>query len=206
MPNLTLKNARSIDAYVVGSVLTFYGVAWFLVQLGTQIKRGNQMPFSTHSTGYWLAGLCAAGGVLTCLAVLRGMPDPTACKVRRITAYLIGSVLICVGAMGFLIELGKGMPSSRNFIGYVDAVVLVAFGVLACIAVRLHYGGGYWSLLGLLLVVAGTLRIVAILQAEIRGSHWIIPAASYSTATSLCAVGLYCLSWGHLRRHRPKKN
>src|SRR6266446_4930943 len=124
MPNSTLKNARCITAYVVGSGLTFFGVMWFLVQLGTQIQLGTQMPFSTHFSGYMLAVLFAAGGVLTCLAVLRRIPDSTVRKVRRITAYGFGSLLFCVGVMGFLIELGKGVPSSRNFAGYLLAVVL----------------------------------------------------------------------------------
>jgi len=201
MPNSTLKNSRCITAYIVGSVLTFFGVMWFLVQLGTQIKRGNQMPFSTHFPGYALAVLFAASGVLTCLAVLRGMPDSMVRKVRRITAYVFGSGLFCFGALGFLIQLGEGMPSSTHFAGYVLAVVLVACGVLTCIAVRLHYGGGLWSLLGLLSVAAGALRLVSIWQAEIQGRHLNSPVVSYSTIATLCGVGFYCLSWGHIRRH-----
>lgn len=206
MPHSTLKNARCITAYVVGSVLTFFGVMWFLVQLGTQIQRGARMPFSTHFSGYAFAVLFAAGGVLTCLAVLRGKPDSTVRKVRRITAYVFGSVLFCLGVMGFLIELGKGMPSSTHFSGYVVAVALVACGVLTCIAVRLHYGGGLWSLLGLLLLAAGTVRIAFTWQLEIRGRHLISPAVSNSTTAALCGAGFYCLSWGHFRRHREKRN
>lgn len=163
------------------------------------------MPFSTNFSGYALAVLFAAGGVLTCLAVLRGMPDATVRKVMRITAYVVGSVLFCLGVLGFLTELGKGMPSSTHFSGYVLAVVLVACGVLTCIAARLHYGGGLWSLLGLLLVAVGTCNLVSIWQAEIQGRHLISPVVSYSTIAALCGVGFYCLCWGHIRRHGEKK-
>ena len=163
------------------------------------------MPFSTHFYGYALAVLFAASGVLTCLAVLRGMPDSTVRKVRRITAYLIGSVLFCLGVLGFLTELGNGMPSSTHFAGYVLAVVLGACGVFICIAVWLDYGGGLWSLLGLLLVASGTFRLVSIWQAEIQGRHLISPVVSYSTIAALCGVGFFCLSWGHIRRHGQRR-
>ena len=207
MPNSTLKNASCITAYVVGSVLTFFGVMWFLVQIGTQIQRGTQMPFLTHFSRYALTVLFAAGGVITCMAVLREMPVSTGRKVRRMTAYLFGSVLFCLGVMGLLIELGKGMPSSKNFAGYVIAAVLVACGALTCIAVRLHYGGGLWSLLGLLFVAAGTVRLVSSTwQMELQGRHLISPDVPYATTAALCGVGFYCLCWGHFRRRREKKN
>ena len=162
------------------------------------------MSFSTHFFDYALAVLFAAGGVLTCLAALRGMPNSTARKVRRVTAYVFGSVLICLGVMGFLTEVGKGMPSSRHFAGYVLAVALVACGVLTCVAVRLHYGGGLWSLLGLLLAAAGSVRLVFVWQAALQGRYLGSPVVFDSTAGALCAVGFYCLSWGHLRRHGEK--
>ena len=206
MPNSTLKNASYITAYTIASGLAFFGVAWFLVQFGTQIQRGTRMPFSTHLTGYTLAVLFAAGGALMCLVLLRRMPVVTARKVRRITAYIFGSVLICLGVMGFLIELGKGMPSSRHFAGYVLAVVLVVCGVLTCIAVRLQYGGGLWSLLGLLLVAAGSARLAFGLQLVLQGGYAHSAVVFGSTTATLLGVGIYCLSWGHLRRDPSKKS
>ena len=206
MANSTFNKARYITAYVVGSLLTFFGVMWFLVQSGTQIKRGTGMALSSHFFGYALAVLLAAGGVLTCLAALRGMPDSTGRKVGRITSYLFGGVLFCLGVMGFLIELGKGMPSSSHFTGYVASVVLVVCGVAICVAVRCRYGGGSWSLLGLLLAALGTGRLVCFWLLTLYGwGRNSLGGFDYGTAASF-GIGCYCLAWGHLRQHREKKN
>jgi hypothetical protein len=205
MANSTFNKARCITAYAVGSLLTFFCVMWFLVQYGTQIKRGTGMAFSSHFSGYALAVLFAAGGALTCLAALRRMPDSVARKVRRLTAYVFGSVLICLGVMGLLIELGKGMPSSSHFSGYVASVVLVVCGVGICIAVRCQYGGGFWSLLGLLLAALGTGRLLCLWLLTLHGRGRHAPVDFDFGTAALFAIGCYCLAWGHFRRHKGRK-
>ena len=135
------------------------------------------------------------------------MQDSKLKKVRHMTACIAGGALIFLGIMGFLIEISKGKPSSTNFYGYVLAAVFVACGVLTCVAVRSHYGGGLWSFFGLLFVAAATVRLVSVSQAYMQNRHLIYlisPVIFFSTTAAFWGVGCYCLAWGHMRHHRKK--
>ncbi len=183
----------------VGGALTFFGVTRFYFRwagkwLGRPISPVMHLPL-------WRA----ACGVATCLASLHGMRNTTIRKVRRTAAFVTGCVVSLFGVMGFFVELGKRASSSTHFSGYLTAVVLLSCGALICVAVRLNYGGGLWALTGLLLLAAGVSRLVSAWQAEAHGRFLISPVPFYTTTVGLCGCGVYCLSWGHLRRRGESK-
>jgi len=108
--------------------------------------------------------------------------------------------------MGFSVESSSGKNSSSVVLGYVIGAVFVICGVLLCLAVRLHYGGGLWSFLGVAFVAAAILRAAFMLDVFLRGSHFLSsPFMFYSTVAAFWGIGCYCLVWGHMRHHRKKK-
>ena len=134
------------------------------------------------------------------------MQDSTLRKVKSVSVYVAGGTLAFFGTMGSLIEFSEGRPSSTNFYGYAVAVVLIASGVLTCVAARSHYGGGLWSFFGLICVAAAIVRFASASQVYMRGRDLISPVVFFSTTAVLWGVGCYCLIWGHLRHQRQKKN
>jgi uncharacterized membrane protein HdeD (DUF308 family) len=192
------KKVGTVSAYVVGCVLIICGI------LGLLYKFGKKTPYSTNFYGYVVPAIFLASGVLTYLASVRAMQDSTRKKAGPVSAYIIGGVLTFLGIVGLLVEFGKGNPSSRNFYGHVLAAILVASGVLTCAATRLRYGGGLWSFVGLILVVAATARLAQDLQMHARGRDLAFPEMFYSTTAALWGAGCYCLVWGHMRHQRQK--
>jgi len=192
MQGPTIKKVKRVTAYVAGGVLVCLGLLGLLNELG----EGRLS--STNFFGYGLAVLLIASGVLICL-VARS-------QVKRVGAYLVGGTLVFLGLMGLLTELEQKKLSSTNFSGYVRSVVLIASGALTWVAARFHYGGGLWSLFGLICSAAAFARFVSALQVNVRGRHLSSPEFFYSTTALLWGVGCYCLIWGHMRHHRQKKN
>jgi hypothetical protein len=127
-------------------------------------------------------------------------------KGRRLAAYVIDGALVFLGILGLLAESGQGKPSSTNFYGYVLAVLLLACGAIIFVGIRSTYGGGAWSLFGLLLVAAAIARATSLVQWLIQGRELRSPVGFYSTIAALLGVGCYCLAWGHLRRCRKEPN
>jgi drug/metabolite transporter (DMT)-like permease len=134
------------------------------------------------------------------------MQDSTRKKVGRVMAYTAGCLLIFLGTTGLLVESSHGRPSSTNFKGYVDAVVIIVSGALTCVATRSHYGGGPWSFCGLILVAAAVGRLAFALQVYTRGAHFFHPERFYWMTAALWGAGCYCLVWGHIRCRRAKEN
>ena len=130
------------------------------------------------------------------------MQDSKFTKIRRVSGYVAGGILLFLGVMGLLIESSKAKPSLTNCYGYVLAVVLILYGVLTCIGVRLHYGGGLWSFFGGLFVATAIVRVALALQVYMQGRHFTYPVFVHSITVGLWGVGCYCLAWGHMRRHR----
>jgi len=122
-------------------------------------------------------------------------------KGKRLAAHFIDGTLVLFGVVGLLAELSKGRPSSTNFYMYVLAGLLLTCGVIIFIGIRSTYGGGAWSLFGLLLVAAALARITAFVQAYMQGRE-VRSVAFYSSIAALWGVGCYCLAWGHVRCHR----
>ena len=140
------------------------------------------------------------------LGGVRVVNDSNAIRGRRLVAYVVDGVLIFLGILGLVIESSEAKPSSTNFFGYVLAVLFLACGAIVCLAIRSGYGGGAWSLCGLLLFAAAIARLTSIMQVHMQGRNLISPVVSYSTAAALWGAGCYCLAWGHMRRHREAPN
>jgi hypothetical protein len=134
------------------------------------------------------------------------MQDTRLKKIGRVSAYVVGGVLIFIGTVGLVIELSREKPSSTNFYGYALAVVCITSGVLACVAAKSHYDGGPWFLFGLICVATCLSNIAFVSQLYMRGRHVAFPVITYSKIAGLWGVGCYCLIWGHMRRHREKKD
>ena len=187
---------RKLAAYVIGGALVLLGVLGLLVEL----SKGK--PSSTHLYGYGLALLFMAYGVIIFLGIRYG----AMIKGRRLAAYIIDGALVLLGVLGLLVELNKGKPSSTNFYGYVFAFLLLLCGVIVFLGIRSAYGGGAWSLFGLLLVAAASARFTSLLQGLINGRELRSPIIFFSTLTALWGAGCYCLAWGHIRRRREEPN
>jgi hypothetical protein len=188
----TLMKVRRVSAYVAGIALVVLGI------MGLLSEFSEAKPSSTNFYGYGLALLIIAIGVCTCVAARF--------HVRPVSAYVAGGALVFLGIVGLLIEFSKAKPSFANFYGYVLAVVLIASGVLTCVAARSNYGGGLWSFFGLVCVAATIGRLASVAQMYMENRHLVSPGIFYSTTAGLWGVGCYCLFWGHMRRHREKKN
>jgi hypothetical protein len=192
MQNSTIQKTRLVSAYVAGGTLLFLGI------LGLLVEFSKAKPSSVNFYGYGLAALFIASGILACVAARS--------QVRPVSAYVAGGALVFLGILGLLVEFSKAKPSSTNYYVYVRAVVLIASGVLTFVAARSHYGGGYWSFVGLICVAAATVRFASASQLYMRGRHLISPVIFFSTTAVLWGVGCYGLIWGHMQRHRKKKN
>jgi hypothetical protein len=134
------------------------------------------------------------------------MQDFRVNTVKRVSAYIAGGLFIALGIMGFLVEFSEGKASSSIIAGYVMATVFVTWGTLLCSAVKLHYGGGVWSLVGITFVALATIRAAFLLDIYLRGRHLISPVIQFSLVAAFWGVGCYSLAWGHMRHHRKKKS
>ncbi|MEJ0090983.1 MAG: hypothetical protein WDM80_14725 [Limisphaerales bacterium] len=126
--------------------------------------------------------------------------------MRRVSAYVAGSLFIALGIMGFIVEFSEGKSSSSIIAGYVMATMFFVWGVLLCSAVKLHYCGGVWSLVGITFVALAIIRAAFLLDIYLRGSHLIFSVLQFSLVAAFWGVGCYCLIWGHVRHHRKKKS
>jgi hypothetical protein len=132
--------------------------------------------------------------------------DSAIMKGRRLAAYVIDGTLMFLGVLGLLIESSRGKPSSTHFYGYVLAVLFLACGAIIFVGMRSAYGGGAWSLVGVLLVAAAIARITSMVQGLIQGRELRSPVVFCSTIAALWGVGCYCLAWGHIRRRLKEPN
>jgi hypothetical protein len=133
------------------------------------------------------------------------MQQATFKKFQRGGAYLVGGLLLFLGVTGFFIQFKRGMLSSTNFQGYVLAIALTVSGGLTCGAVRVQYGGGLWSFVGVICSAIVIFRFANAIQIEMRGEFLVHPVDFFSKTAGLFGVGCYCLIWGHIRRHRKRK-
>ena len=124
---------------------------------------------------------------------------PTFKRVRLVSAYVVAGILMFVGVMGLLFEAEKGMPSSRHFYGYVLAVVLVTSGALIWIGARRRYGGGPWSVFGIILVAAAISASACLLELQVRHRPLAYPLTAYEMLAVFWGVSAYCLAYGHIR-------
>lgn len=124
--------------------------------------------------------------------------------VRRTSAYMAGGLFIALGIILFLAEFiaGKGHPS--HFLGYVAAAVFLTWGMLLCLAVKLHDGGGVWSLVGVTLVALAIIFAAILLDIYLKDMRLISPVIDLSLVAAFWGGGCYCLVWGHMRHHRRK--
>jgi hypothetical protein len=127
-------------------------------------------------------------------------------KTGRLAAYAVGGLLVFLGVLGLLVEAGKGKLSPTNFNGYLLVTLFLVCGAMILLGVRSGYGGGAWSLVGVLLSAAATARLAVHMHALLQGRHLITPTISFFTTAALWGGGCYCLACGHLRHHRRMPN
>ena len=120
---------------------------------------------------------------------------------RRTIGYTVGSALVALGILGFMVEVSEGKISSGICSGYVLAVVYLTCGICLLLGVWSHYGGGFWSFLGATLVAVAIIFIGFAVDEYMRGKF---PVRAILPVAVLCGSGCYCLRRGHIR-HRQKK-
>ena len=125
-------------------------------------------------------------------------------NIGRISAYIFGIALLLIGIVSFGIQIESGNTSPRPLLGYVLAVVFIICGALTCLATRLRYGGGLWSIMGLNFVGFGTLGIASMLEAHLHGTPWTFPVVFYVRVTVFMVGGFVFLVLGQMRRQRIK--
>jgi hypothetical protein len=139
------------------------------------------------------------------LGSIRTMSYSLPHKFRLVSAYILGVALLLVGIVGFGIQIELGNTSPDPFSMFVLDVVFIICGALTCVATRLRYGGGFWSILGLDFVGFGVIGIASILESHLHGTHSTFSAPFYLRVAVFTVVGFICLALGEIRRHKLKK-
>jgi hypothetical protein len=133
------------------------------------------------------------------------MANSTIIRAGRVCTYILGIALIFIGILGLINDIGQGGASFHPFASGVFDVSLIICGIFACTVIRLRYGGGFRSILGIFLVGGGLTSATAILEAYMRGEHFRNPAMFYFKAAGFTAAGICCLAWGHICHQKGKK-
>jgi hypothetical protein len=116
-----------------------------------------------------------------------------------VIAYILGGFFVIMGSVNIRTEETSIHPIA-------DCVLNVAFiivGLLTWAATFFRYGGGFWSIVGVFLVVGAFAGTVSIVETHIRGWHYDSPVAFYIRIATCWIVGVVFLLMGH-RRHRKK--
>ena len=121
------------------------------------------------------------------------------------SAYLFGMVLVFLGVVGFLDCLKATNISPHPIADCVCYIVFFTCGLLTCIAIRLQYGGGFWSIVGLNFVGFAIIGIAIILEIYIRSPNIPFFRIIYLKVALLLVVGCICLIMGQMRRQKIKK-
>ncbi len=122
----------------------------------------------------------------------------------RVGAYILGVSFVTIGVYIFWTDLEQRPPPFHPIASYVSGVVLTIFGLLTWAATRFRYGGGFWSIIGGLLVAGALTGTASIIETHIRGWRYDSPVAFYTRIATCWAVGGVFLLIGH-RRHRKEK-
>jgi peptidoglycan/LPS O-acetylase OafA/YrhL len=125
-------------------------------------------------------------------------------KVRRVTAYVAGGLFIVLGLIGFLGQFNDGAASSSVIFGYVLATVFVIWGTLLCLAVRFHYCGGIWSLVGITLVALATIHAAFMYDVDLPRRPFISPIRGLLFIITCALMGCCCLVVGHMRHQKRR--
>jgi len=88
------------------------------------------------------------------------MQDSTLKKVRRVSLYVAGGTLVCLGIIGLLTEFSEAKTFSTDTYGCGLAALLIASGLVTCVAARFQVGSVSAYVAGGALVFLGILGLL----------------------------------------------
>jgi hypothetical protein len=100
------------------------------------------------------------------------MQSSTFRLARRITGYVVGSILIVWGLIGFLCEFEFPAQWDTKFVysGNSCCGVMILYGAILILATYHHYAGGIWTFLGTAFVGISMMFVAMPIDAYLTGA------------------------------------